>query len=98
MSINEQRRAKFMVWHERVRKQYADAGMPQPYYEGVRERDWWLWNAAMDSAVVDLPVPVEPEQPDDAIDDSWLDGHNGAKRYRKTCVAAVEAAGIKVKS
>ena len=67
------------------------------YYDGSVEAYWHFWNAALDGLVIELPHPVEPEQPDDNIDDSWLDGHNGAKRYRKTCVSAVEAAGLKVK-
>lgn len=67
------------------------------YYDGSVDAYWHFWNAALDGVVIELPPPIEPEQPDDAFDDGWLDGHNGAKRYRKTCVAAVEAAGLKVK-
>jgi hypothetical protein len=67
------------------------------YYDGSIDAYWHFWNAALDGAVVDLPNPVKPESDDDACDDSWLDGFNAVKRYRKTCVAAVEAAGLKVK-
>ena len=44
-----------------------------------------------------LPMPVMPEQPEDAIDDSWMDGYNAALRMREECRRAIEAAGLKVK-
>jgi|GEM_PF-1701424 len=47
--------------------------------------------------VVTLPVPTEPERPEDAIDDSWRDGFNAATRMRKACAEAIGAAGGQVK-
>ncbi|WFS20584.1 hypothetical protein P9K38_09705 [Pseudomonas sp. 905_Psudmo1] len=41
-----------------------------------------------------LPMPVMPEQPEDAIDDSWMDGYNAALRMREQCLRAIEAAGM----
>lgn len=43
-----------------------------------------------------LPMPVMPEQPEDAIDDSWMDGYNAALRMREQCLRAIEAAGMQV--
>lgn len=40
-----------------------------------------------------LPMPVMPEQPEDAIDDSWMDGYNAALRMREECQRAIDAAG-----
>jgi hypothetical protein len=44
-------------------------------------------------AAIVLPMPVMPEQPEDAIDDSWMDGHNAALRMREECQRAIDAAG-----
>jgi hypothetical protein len=66
------------------------------YHDGSIDAYWHFWNAALDGVVIDLPHPVKPEPSDDAVDDSWLDGYNAVKRYRKTCVSAVEAASLKV--
>ncbi|UZZ09013.1 hypothetical protein NDO41_16590 [Ectopseudomonas mendocina] len=41
-----------------------------------------------------LPMPVMPEQPEDAVDDSWMDGYNAALRMREQCLRAIEAAGM----
>lgn len=60
---------------------------------------WWAWRKSRGLVQVELPpIPSEPEVPDNAIDDSWMDGYNAAKRMRDRCVKAVEAAGFKVKS
>lgn len=48
---------------------------------------------AMPQAIA-LPMPVMPEQPEDAIDDSWMDGYNAALRMREECIRAIEAAGL----
>ena len=42
---------------------------------------------------IPLPMPVMPDEPEDAIDDSWMDGYNAALRMREQCVRAIEAAG-----
>lgn len=44
--------------------------------------------------MIALPMPVMPEQPEDAIDDSWMDGYNAALRMREQCQRAIEAAGV----
>lgn len=47
-----------------------------------------------DAPAIVLPMPVMPEQPEDAIDDSWMDGYNAAGRMREDCMRAIEAAGL----
>lgn len=83
---------------ERVRRTAFEASTTQTYmgcFYGAITGGRWIYdnpvtqvrfdgfNQALDCVVIELPHPVEPEQPDDAIDDSWLDGHNGAKRTAK---------------
>lgn len=48
--------------------------------------------AELPGAII-LPMPVMPEQPEDAIDDSWMDGYNAALRMREECQRAIDAAG-----
>lgn len=99
MSIEEKRRAAFeaafklpdgMYWDESQR-QYAGGVMFWLYTDRLQ-----VWNAALDSIAIELPTPVSPEQPDDAIDDSWMDSHSGELRMRSKCVRAIEAVGLKV--
>jgi hypothetical protein len=67
-------------------------------YEAHVER-WVVWQACRDSLAVAMPpVPKVPEPPEDAIDDSFLDGHCAVIRMRNACYLAIEAAGVKVKS
>lgn len=47
-----------------------------------------------DAPAIVLPMPVMPEQPEDAIDDSWMDGYNAALRMREDCMRAIEAAAL----
>lgn len=48
--------------------------------------------AELPGAIV-LPMPVMPEQPKDAIDDSWMDAYS-ALRMREECQRAIEAAAL----
>ncbi|AZC96810.1 hypothetical protein [Pseudomonas chlororaphis] len=60
---------------------------------------WWAWQASRQVVVVELPpVPVEPEEPEFAIDDSHMDAYHAAVRMRDSCVKAIEAQGLKVKA
>lgn len=58
---------------------------------------WMAWQASRAALAIDLPsVGPEPEAPEDAIDDSYMDAHHAAIRMRNACFKAVEAAGLKV--
>ncbi|PXX60705.1 hypothetical protein SAMN05660489_04369 [Pseudomonas sp. LAMO17WK12:I10] len=60
---------------------------------------WTTWQASREDVVVELPpMPVEPEEPEFAIDDSHMDAHYAAVRMRDSCVKAIEAQGLKVKT
>lgn len=69
------------------------------YQDGSVDAYWHFWITALGSVVVDLPpTPVEPEEPEFAIDDSHMDAYHAAGRMRNACEKAIEAAGVKVKS
>jgi hypothetical protein len=65
-----------------------------PPAEHWAQRFWDIGReyAELPGAIV-LPMPVMPEQPEDAIDDSWMDGYNAALRMREECQRAIDAAG-----
>ncbi len=57
----------------------------------------WGWQAARETLVIEVPpAPTEPEAPEDAIDDSFMDAYHAANRMRDACVKAIETAGLKV--
>ncbi|MCU1736344.1 MULTISPECIES: hypothetical protein [unclassified Pseudomonas] len=67
------------------------------YSEPRTARAWYWFKRSRETLVVDLPtVDPEPEPPEDAIDDSWLDAHHAAIRMRNACFKAIDAAGVKV--
>jgi hypothetical protein len=64
-----------------------------PPAEHWAQRFWDIGReyAELPGAIV-LPMPVMPEQPVDAIDDSWMVGYNAALRMREECQRAIDAA------
>ena len=65
-----------------------------PYANGA----WDGWRASREYLVIELPpVPLAPEEPEEAIDDSHMDGYNAAVRMRSACEKNIKAAGLKVK-
>jgi hypothetical protein len=60
---------------------------------------WWAWQKSPTMLVIELPpVPVEPEAPEDGIDDSHLDAYHAAIGMRHACANFIEAMNLKVKS
>jgi hypothetical protein len=58
---------------------------------------WWAWQKSRMDLVIELPpAPAEPEEPEEAIDDSHMDAFHAANRMRSACQKAIEAAGLKV--
>ncbi|WP_085638033.1 MULTISPECIES: hypothetical protein [unclassified Pseudomonas] len=58
---------------------------------------FWAWQASREALVIVLPpAPNEPEDPEDAIDDSHLDAFHAAIRMRSDCQQSIESAGLKV--
>lgn len=96
--MTDQMRAEFEVWAEdhghRLDRDHANGGY---YKDGDTDLAWCAWKDSRAALVVELPVPIEPECPEDAFDDSWMDGYNGKLRMREACKRAIDAAGIKVK-
>lgn len=69
----------------------------QRSYNEPNERDFELWQASREALVIGLPAaPVEPEEPEEAIDDSHMDAYYAAVSMRNACANAIEAAGLKV--
>ena len=65
-----------------------------PYANGA----WDGWKAFRESLVVELPpAPPVPEELEEAIDDSHMDGYHAAVRMRSACEKSIKAAGLKVK-
>lgn len=59
---------------------------------------WWAWQKSPTMLVVELPpAPVEPEEPEDGIDDSYLDAYHAATKMRQDCAKAIEDTGAQVK-
>ena len=57
------------------------------------------WLASRATLVIELPtVGPEPEPPEEAMDDSYMDAHHAKIRMRNACFKAIEAAGLKVTS
>ncbi|MGY2286844.1 hypothetical protein ACW9IH_26465 [Pseudomonas gingeri] len=67
------------------------------YSDPCVAKAWHWFKRSREILVVDLPtVGPEPESPEDAIDDGWLDAHHAAIRMRNACFKAIDAAGVKV--
>ena len=90
-------------------KRNGDFDMSPTHYElqrreqGLYDLHWvemtyWAWQASRESLVIELPpAPPVPSEPEDAIDDSHMDGYNAAVRMRSACEKSIKAAGLKVK-
>lgn len=72
--------------------------LPNGQHSPRAAEDFLVWEAARAEAVIELPAPVaEPDEPEEAMDDSYLDAYNAANRMRDGCVKAIKAAGFGVK-
>lgn len=72
--------------------------LPFDFCDDSTQKSWEAaWKASRESLVIDLPtVGPEPEAPEDAIDDSYMDAHHAKISMRNACFKAIEAAGLKV--
>jgi hypothetical protein len=58
---------------------------------------WHWFKRSREMLVVDLPPePQVPDEPEEAVDDSHMDGYHAAIRMRSACFKAVNAAGITI--
>jgi hypothetical protein len=58
---------------------------------------WAAWQASRETLVIELPPePTVPDEPEEAIDDSFMDGYYAAQGMRNACAQNIKAAGLKV--
>lgn len=95
-------REEFEAWsanHEYLGGVEIDRAISGNYSDVDLHHAWEAWHASREALVIDLPsVGPSPEAPEEAIDDSYMDGHYGAIRMRNACFKAITALGLKVKS
>ena len=57
-----------------------------------------VWKASRECLVIELPPePEYPDEPDDAIDDSYMDEYHSSVGMRHACINFIHAAGVKTK-
>lgn len=67
------------------------------YVNTTVESAWWAWQASREALVIELPpAPNVPDEPEDAIDDSFMDSYYAALGMRHACANFIKAAGLKV--
>lgn len=108
--MSDLNRKKFEAWF--IQKANKDTGMcmsmadiagkrgPKGDYDsyGYLHGCWVGWQASRECLVIELPPePEYPDEPDDAIDDSYMDEYHSAIRMRNACRDSIHAAGVKTK-
>lgn len=74
--------------------EFIDGG----YVNGEVQAAWLGWQASRETLVIELPPePTVPDEPEEAIDDSFMDGYYAAQGMRNACAQNIKAAGLKVK-
>lgn len=67
------------------------------YYDGSIDAYWHFWKESRAALVIEMPPPYPyPEEPEEAIDDSFMDAYHAAKGMRHACAQNIKAAGLKV--
>lgn len=97
--MTDKMREEFEAW---VLSEYPNRRMSKfadgEYHSTTIQYCWLAWQASRAVLVIDLPpVPVVPDEPEEAIDDSFMDGYYAAQGMRNACAQNIEAAGLKVK-
>ena len=97
--MNDKMREEFESW---VKQSYPNQSLDQfnnGEYQGFTLNHCWdAWNASRQAVVIELPPePTVPDEPEEAIDDSFMDGYYAAQGMRNACVQNIKAAGLKVK-
>jgi hypothetical protein len=68
------------------------------YHSTTIQYCWLAWQASRNTLEIALPPePTVPDEPDEAIDDSFMDGYYAAQGMRNACAQNITAAGLKVK-
>lgn len=80
---------------ERLRKCKNDESY---YYYTDVQLKWKAWQASRECLVIELPPePEYPDEPDDAIDDSYMDEYHSSIGMRHACINFIHATGVKTK-
>ena len=98
--MTDKMREEFEAWHERTlallvgTKQHAAARKIRNH----KDLALLAWEASRAATVVELPPePIVPDEPVEAIDDSFMDSYYAAQGMRNACAQLITAAGLKVK-
>ena len=96
--MTDKMREEFEAW---VLSEYPNQRMSKfadgEYHSTTIQYCWLAWQASRAALVIDLPpAPVLPDEPEEAIDDSFMDGYYAAQGMRNACAQNIKAAGLKV--
>lgn len=96
--MSEKMRSEFEEWAKtqgeinlRPEKRFSDT---HTYYYPDSELAWCAWRESRAALCVELPSVLVPDAPEDAVDDSWMDGPNGQLIMLGKCASAIIAAGV----
>ncbi|RON39551.1 hypothetical protein [Pseudomonas brassicacearum] len=97
--MTDKMRKEFEAWHRSA----VEGEPPHEKYNSGDYRNqhvqrYWLgWQASRAALVIELPPePTVPDEPEEAIDDSFMDGYYAAQGMRNACAQNIKAAGLKV--
>ena len=98
--MTDKMREEFEAWHERTLALLAGTKQHAAARKMRNHKDLALlaWQASHEALVIELPPePTVPDEPEEAIDDSFMDGYYAAQGMRNACAQLITAAGLKVK-
>ena len=96
--ISDKMREQFEAWaSDNGMAMHLARGESGLYVSRVTQNYMDCWMASRAAVVVELPPsPQVPEEPEEAIDDSYMDAYHSAVRMRSGCAQRIKAAGLKV--
>lgn len=103
--MTDKNREEFEVWaltrfinSETMQPLVRCESEPDDYRYSLVNMAWVGWQASREALVIELPPePTVPDEPEEAIDDSFMDSYYAAQGMRNDCAQLIEAAGLKVK-
>jgi len=98
--MTDKNREEFEAWHKREVAAFVVVGEITAARHMVDFKESFLavWEASREALVIELPPePTVPDEPEEAIDDSFMDGYYAAQGMRNACAQNITAAGLKVK-
>ena len=96
--MTDKMREEFEAW---VLSEYPNQRMSKfaggEYHSTTIQYCWLAWQASRNILAIELPPePTAPDEPEEAIDDSFMDGYYAAQGMRNACAQNIKAAGLKV--